>query len=1213
VDAEFTLEQAQELVERHFVSGQGARYEFGNVAETVIPNTLFRFGMNHEFHGEVTLQVYRGLGELGGRLWEQEVHALLRLSSSPHPALPTIIEGRCDEARGSGVGYVCSKSGMDRILPEMLPEIWAQPYNAFRWFALLADGVRQMHAHGLMHRNLWPGALEPVVDQEKGTCTGIRLTTFEMSNLVGNLLRLQVRGSREAARQVSEYYRRCGMRCLACCPRERLSLIFPDAAAPGGRDDFRADIFSLGIVGCQWFFGDQLGEFGAGNGGDGDIGEDARERILAWHDRIRRRLRSGLRGPRELQELLLHMIDAEPEKRYTSSEAVDSLGRDYESIVHYWQAPDDRRPLLLAIAAKRVAEAFVDLGWAAGDAETEVGFEALRETLQADLRGAELVYSPQGALTYLTTGKRSEMALCYWVLIGLQWIYFCQDYRHRTGLSAAQTPIPWALHVRYLVSRTEQNLGRLTATPFRRRLPAIRIAAGGSADLVPAAAKKGHPLWTPYLDDVRHEVEVVAWHYGFRQGLDWLLGYQRTCLEARQYPFLCKERTPDGRAVLVLDHERDLAWREKRPMLNLFASDPRRRPRFGDFFDTLEDRDLGKKVNWQGDYKGEPARGSERTPGRGVMVGYVNAEEIEVRPLSRSEHVPAKGWLRPDQDWASDVLLQRQRNARTGLFEDTALLKQLYQPQGVCGPLKPWTGAAGALRGPARELIPELLATRPFFALQGPPGSGKTDVVATVVKAVLAKDTAARILVSSQSHFALDELAERIIETLAPASQRGGQRRPDGADRIMIRVGRAESETESPIRPAVQAYFPENLAAARVEQVKRRCGKQLAGRDPDKARRELVQRWQKIVDASVLEIRDRLWRGANVVFATCGAATERRVGIRGAFNRFDWVIVEEAARAWLPEVAMPLVHGSRWLLVGDHKQLGPYRQREIMEFLDACKRSPRADLADVIDPSQEFYAALQYFAHLFGDALFPPELATADEPKAEPVARPPVRTLSLQFRMHKTIAEVVRGAFYKDDRSDLATDDSANVAHGVTMPAELAGRPLVWLDTLRLTECQAEERRWKNRGEAELVARLLKRLAQDPVLRLDGRTDRIAVLTPYWDQHDYLSRVVPESFRPFIHIVDSFQGRQADIVIVSLVRTNFQPEDDPFARLGYLASDERINVMLSRARHLLVCVGNHDHFERSRGTRWPEVCRIMREAGVKVTLDADSAWAVAKS
>jgi AAA domain-containing protein len=1199
---EFTLEQARGLINQFFVNPRSVRYqplEFGNLIETVIPDTLFRFGMNHEFHGEVTLQLYHGLGEFGGRLWEQEVHALLRLSASPHPALPTILEGDFDDA--SSCGFVSSDTTMTRMSPKVLQFIRSHPYLAFRWFALLVDAIRQMHSYGLMHRNLWPGALEPVGDPDldnegREAYAGVRVSTFEMSNLVSNLLRLSVRSHPETARRVSEYYRQGGPSCLVCCPSERLSFIFP-ASKLSGHDDFRSDVFSLGIIGFQWFFGMQVddSELAA-------IDRDDWESVLQWHESVRRRLGAGMDGPRELQDLLRNMIDNEAAKRYTAHEVIDDIGRHYENITNYWRLQVASKPLLLAVAARRAREAFVELGWlSAADADTEVGFADLRETLEADLRGAELVYSPTGALSYLTTGNKKEMALCYWVVIGLQWIYFCQDYQPTTGEALTGPAIPWALHLRYAVDRTEPNLERLTATPFRRRLPRIKIVRGRSADLSPSAKNKDFPHWTPYLEDVRNDVQPIDWHHGFKQGIDWLLRYQRTCLEARQYPFIRKSVYPDGSAVLILDQDRDDAWREKRPLLNLFASEPRRRAAFGNFFDTLADRDLGKRVSWQTDFKGAPARRTDRKPPGGVVVQRINADEIEVRPLSRAEHIPAKGWLRPFDDWASDVLLHRQGNARTDLFENSALLTQLYRPRGIRGPRAPWQGAAGRLRGPAADLIPEILATRPFFALQGPPGSGKTDVVTAIVSAVLSRDSGARVLVSSQSHFALDELAERIIGALRP-SKASKEQRPSGADFIFIRVGRAEAESESNIRPALQAFFPENLAADRLDLVKKRCSNALSRRDLDERLRSLVKSWQKTVDASVLEIRDRLWRGANVVFATCGAATERNLGVRGAFSRFDWVIVEEAAKAWLPEVAMPLVHGNRWLLVGDHKQLGPYQQREILELLSSCQRSHRPDLKELIDPSREFLATFQYFANLFGEATFPPDLISNTE-KVRVVARPPVRTLNLQFRMHRTIAEVIRTAFYK---GQLDTDDSANVIHDVEKPTFLAARPLVWLDTSRLPNCQAEERQWKNRGEAEVVAKLLQQLAPDPLRHAKGRQDRIAVLTPYWDQYGYLSQMVPERFRPFIYIVDSFQGRQADIVIVSLVRVNYQPEDEPLARLGYLASHERTNVMLSRARQLLVCVGNFGHFARSSGTPWPEVCRIVTEVGATVTPDTKS-------
>jgi superfamily I DNA and/or RNA helicase len=53
--------------------------------------------------------------------------------------------------------------------------------------------------------------------------------------------------------------------------------------------------------------------------------------------------------------------------------------------------------------------------------------------------------------------------------------------------------------------------------------------------------------------------------------------------------------------------------------------------------------------------------------------------------------------------------------------------------------------------------------------------------------------------------------------------------------------------------------------------------------------------------------------------------------------------------------------------------------------------------------------------------------------------------------------------------------------------------------------------------------------------------------------------------------VDSFQGNQADVVIVSLVRSNDAPAGEG---LGFLREASRMNVLFSRAERLLVLVGN---------------------------------------
>jgi superfamily I DNA and/or RNA helicase len=54
-----------------------------------------------------------------------------------------------------------------------------------------------------------------------------------------------------------------------------------------------------------------------------------------------------------------------------------------------------------------------------------------------------------------------------------------------------------------------------------------------------------------------------------------------------------------------------------------------------------------------------------------------------------------------------------------------------------------------------------------------------------------------------------------------------------------------------------------------------------------------------------------------------------------------------------------------------------------------------------------------------------------------------------------------------------------------------------------------------------------------------------------------------------INTVDAFQGRETDIVFYSVVRSN----DD--GKLGFLKDVRRLNVAFSRARELLVVVGDH--------------------------------------
>src|SRR5690606_1655230 len=130
---------------------------------------------------------------------------------------------------------------------------------------------------------------------------------------------------------------------------------------------------------------------------------------------------------------------------------------------------------------------------------------------------------------------------------------------------------------------------------------------------------------------------------------------------------------------------------------------------------------------------------------------------------------------------------------------------------------------------------------------------------------------------------------------------------------------------------------------------------------------------------------------------------------------------------------------------------------------------------------------------------------------------------------------------------------------------------------------------WSNPEEAHAVIRVLSLLgSSDP----QGRPS-LAVLSPYWQQVRRIDRELDRGlegtlsnlagFVPAVNgstycgTVDSFQGGEADAVVISMVRNNHHAT--PARALGFLRDNRRMNVLLSRAKWRLVIVGSLAFYE----------------------------------
>ena len=107
-----------------------------------------------------------------------------------------------------------------------------------------------------------------------------------------------------------------------------------------------------------------------------------------------------------------------------------------------------------------------------------------------------------------------------------------------------------------------------------------------------------------------------------------------------------------------------------------------------------------------------------------------------------------------------------------------------------------------------------------------------------------------------------------------------------------------------------------------------------------------------------------------------------------------------------------------------------------------------------------------------------------------------------------------------------------------------------------------------NAGEAQSIALFAKYLLDNGYA-----PDKITILTFYSAQKKYLTKrlaghVATHGLRHSVRTVDSFQGEENDIIILSLVRNN------SYREIGFLADMNRVNVSLSRARFGLFIFGN---------------------------------------
>lgn len=347
----------------------------------------------------------------------------------------------------------------------------------------------------------------------------------------------------------------------------------------------------------------------------------------------------------------------------------------------------------------------------------------------------------------------------------------------------------------------------------------------------------------------------------------------------------------------------------------------------------------------------------------------------------------------------------------------------------------------------------------------------------------------------------------------------------------------------------------------------------------------LTNDWLASLGSPGRNFEEFLAKTRSVVSATCVGVGQTRIRIESQV--FDWVIVDEAARCTPGELAVPVQMAKRVLLVGDHLQLLPMLDEQMLA--DLREVEPEVPAEELLRSDFE-----RAFTSTYGQSIG-------------------VR-LTEQYRMDDAICRLVSDCFYEASGVRLVTSKDRKP---VLQPADFGlpwlDKPLAWIDAreegLRSEQRLEGETTVQNRSEVDAVIAVLERLQADAGLagalaRLDDETP-IGVICMYAGQKRQIElawsrRPFNSKFRRLVRIdtVDSYQGKENAIVVLSLVRSN--PGGSP----GHVGIPNRCNVAVSRAQERLIVVGDADMWGRrvAVGSSMRRVFEHMRDNPAHATI-----------